>query len=481
MKDFSLVGAPLRLGILTCFLSFMCLYPSPAESEVVGWTRYYKEWKKLYDTGNLQQALEVANKELEKHPNSYNALGLRCRTYIDLHQFDKALADAMARMPLKVQSFEEPDKYWLRAQAYMGLGKWEEAYKDLRIYETSTGQYAHLNTELQPSIARCQKKLEAASDTSTQTIDVQALAKQLATVMKQQEKSKVSEETQADSTQNDKLVNRPIRDKWALVIGISKFADPAIPSLKYAAKDARDFSEFLVSKANFAPDHVRLLLNENATQRRILDEIGDKFLPRVVKPDDLVVIYYSSHGSPSRADVRGKNFLITHDSERPNLYASGIEMQQLTEIINDRVRSDRVLLVLDACHSGATTPGEKSTEPAANFNLQSISLGHGQTAICSSKADERSWESKRYENGIFTKKLMQALLQNGQNTSIDEAFKYLGKEVEDEVQQDNATQQTPVLQSTWKGNNLILSIPPSAPEPMPESVKTLLKPDSTTE
>src|SRR6185369_9538657 len=36
-------------------------------------------------------------------------------------------------------------------------------------------------------------------------------------------------------------INRPIKDKWALVIGISKFKDPTI-NLQYASKDAKDFA-----------------------------------------------------------------------------------------------------------------------------------------------------------------------------------------------------------------------------------------------
>src|SRR3990167_6667139 len=90
----------------------------------------------------------------------------------------------------------------------------------------------------------------------------------------------------------------PVADKWALIIGISKFKDPTI-NLKYPAKDARDLYNFLVSEGNFAPDHVKLLLNEQATRGKILSELGDKWLPRVANPNDLVLIYISSHGSPS--------------------------------------------------------------------------------------------------------------------------------------------------------------------------------------
>src|SRR5437870_10260519 len=100
--------------------------------------------------------------------------------------------------------------------------------------------------------------------------------------------------------------SRPIADKWALVIGISRFEDPSL-RLKYAAKDAMDFYDFLINQAHFSADHVKLLIDEDATRERVLDELGDKWLPRVALPDDLVLIYVSSHGTPSGVDVGGVN------------------------------------------------------------------------------------------------------------------------------------------------------------------------------
>ncbi len=38
-------------------------------------------------------------------------------------------------------------------------------------------------------------------------------------------------------------------------------------------------------------------------------------MPHVANPDDLVLIYISSHGSASEMDVGGVNYIIAHDSE----------------------------------------------------------------------------------------------------------------------------------------------------------------------
>ncbi len=74
----------------------------------------------------------------------------------------------------------------------------------------------------------------------------------------------VSLSTSAETGAGDdaaKVLNGPIEDKWALVVGISQYADDKVTGLNYSAKDARDLSEYLVKEANFASDHVKLLVD----------------------------------------------------------------------------------------------------------------------------------------------------------------------------------------------------------------------------
>lgn len=47
-----------------------------------------------------------------------------------------------------------------------------------------------------------------------------------------------------ESPTADSRIERPVSDKWAIVIGISKFKDDRIAPLQYAAKDALDLSTF---------------------------------------------------------------------------------------------------------------------------------------------------------------------------------------------------------------------------------------------
>lgn len=255
-------------------------------------------------------------------------------------------------------------------------------------------------------------------------------------------------------------VNRPIRDKWAVVIGLSNFADPQI-KLTYPAKDAADFYDFLISKMHFAKSHVRLLVDKNATKMDILDVLCDSWLPQRVLDDDLLVIFISTHGSP--ADKADENFIVPYDFRRDKPYATGIQLQQLVGEVSRRTGCDRVVLFLDACHSGAAMlPEEKGLVRMTNFDLGNI-VGEGELIISSSTADQSSWESKRYANSVFTRRLIEALQAGGEKTTLCQAFNYLKENVETEVKFDRRVKQTPVLKSAWHGDDLILAVAPSRP------------------
>ncbi len=264
------------------------------------------------------------------------------------------------------------------------------------------------------------------------------------------------------SKNQEKPANRPVKDKWAVVIGISKFQDSTI-NLKYPSKDAKDFYNYLIGDGQFAKNHVVLLTDEKATRANILSVIGDTWLPRVANPDDLVVIYISSHGSPADMDVGGVNYLVAHDTNSQCLYATGIPLQDLMRIIKRRVHCERVVIILDACHSGAATADSKDLYRTGNVSASQMVAGTGQLVIASSKPDQVSWEGKAYENGVFTRHLIDSLKQKGNQTKLGLAFENMKDKVQQEVLMDRGQLQTPELKSQWRGDDLILSIVPMQP------------------
>lgn len=254
----------------------------------------------------------------------------------------------------------------------------------------------------------------------------------------------------------------PIKDKWAVLIGVGKFENPTIPTLKYPAKDAKDLAEFLVKSGNFKRDHILVLTDELATRENILDAFGDGWLPKRVLEDDLVLVYVSSHGSA--LDNRGNNFIIAHDTDPEKPFATGIK-QSLLKDVTERTGCQRVVLMLDACHSGTATSDAKGL--TRNGIDPSTYVGTGQVVISSSKPEQVSWESKRYQNGVFTHQLMEALQSKGADTKIEDAYASLKDGVEAEVRFDRTVAQTPLLLSKWQGPPLALLAPPTNPRIVP--------------
>lgn len=284
----------------------------------------------------------------------------------------------------------------------------------------------------------------------------------------------------AASLAPNKANDRKVADKWALVIGISNFKDPSI-NLKYAAKDATDFRNFLVGKENFQPDHVQLLTDGSASKEKIISNLGDGWLGKHAKEDDLVLVYVSSHGSASQEDV-GVNFLVAQDTDKNKLVSTGLPMQWLTKIIQEQVHSKRVVVILDVCHSGSAGDESKNVSDAADddtdassedsaskgltrsakLDLGGLNVGSGQVVLCSSLADQVSWESKNYPNSVFTRRLIEALQCKGKDTTLRDAYEHLRTSVGEEVLSDRSVVQTPNLYNkNWTGGDPVLAVPPS--------------------
>lgn len=278
-------------------------------------------------------------------------------------------------------------------------------------------------------------------------------------------------------------VSKAVADKWALVVGISNFKDPAI-NLKFAAKDAMDFRNYLIFEANFKPDHVKLLVDQHATRDNIVGHLGDKWLGKVAKNDDLVVIYVSSHGTSARKEVGDANFIVAYETNLSNAVLSGIPMQFFTTGVKDLVNCQRVVIIMDVCHGGAlrqtsvasaivarphqnVEPGSKAIMRQPDLGVTGgggLAVGSGQIVVASSEADQVSWESKSYPNGVFTRQLIEAMRMKGENTSLQEAYKVMRGKVEQEVLRARAEIQTPIMvTNAWQGGDVVIAVKPAHP------------------
>lgn len=276
-----------------------------------------------------------------------------------------------------------------------------------------------------------------------------------------------------------------IGNKWALVVGIDKFEDKRAPQLNYAVKDSKDFVTFLEDPhgGRFDPSHVEHLENDGATLKGIKQGLGR--LRVEAKPDDLVVLYLSSHGSSRYMDPNGVSYIITHDTDlgdSATLYASSLQMIDLVQEINRELKARRVVLILDTCYSGdALTNPNKAPDYAASrgsllmgtndpppdapasssFSVafENLKVGYGRAVITASRANESSWESPKLQNGYFTHYLLEVLREDHGEARLDQVFSQVRTRVSSRVKAELNASQNPSFEFSEHADSIVLGGP----------------------
>jgi uncharacterized caspase-like protein len=258
-----------------------------------------------------------------------------------------------------------------------------------------------------------------------------------------------------------------VHEKWALVIGISKFQDKHLKGLSYSSKDAQDFANLLTDPmvGRFKSSNVHTLTGE-VTTRQVKEDLN--WLARSAGEDDLVVIFLSSHGTPRSFDTAEVNYIATSDTQvepEDDLFATAMPMVEISDIVRTRVKARRTVIFLDTCHSGAATTSlpERATVGAVDSSasmdvLDRIRQGVGRVILTSSKPDEVSSEGAPFQNGYFTHFLLEALRQNQGLASIDQVYAYMSDQLP-KAAQAVRKRQTPVISRSDLGSDIVLGSP----------------------
>ena len=252
------------------------------------------------------------------------------------------------------------------------------------------------------------------------------------------------------------------KDMWAVIIGIDKY--PNVRQLKYAVNDARIFYDHLVKYNQIPAENVILLLDQDATLTKIRSALGTGLKNKAGK-DDMVLIYFAGHGATERdtqsPDGDGlEKYLLPVDADLKDLYSTALPMGELSRIFN-RIRSERLIYIADACYSGASggrTIGVSGTRASiSDAFMDRISGGKGRVIITASGANEVSTENDELEHGVFTYFLIEGLkgpadMDKDGIVTVDEAYDYVSRH----VPQATSQEQHPVKKGTVEGR-LILS------------------------
>ncbi len=240
-------------------------------------------------------------------------------------------------------------------------------------------------------------------------------------------------------------------NRWALIIGVNKYDDSEINSLRYAVNDAKALYEVLVhpDKGRFEPERVRLLTSDTTDKRlrptkgNILQALN-KWLARNVKKEDTVLIFFSGHGYVDE----DRKYLLPIDTDIFYVPAYAIDNQEFIEGI-DRLKAEKIITLLDSCHSGGvsrTGKGVGDVLPDDFYN--EFEKAKGRVTLASCSGNEQSFEWPEKEHGVFTYYLLEALngaanKQRDSAVTFDEVVEYVQENVSDWAEKYKNGKQNP--------------------------------------
>ncbi len=228
--------------------------------------------------------------------------------------------------------------------------------------------------------------------------------------------------------------------RWAVIVGISRYASTNIPQLNYADADAKSLADFLQTPegGGFESDHMNVLLNQDATLANVRNSLYN-FVSQAID-SDLVVIYFAGHGAPNPLKPE-QLYLLTYDSDPNLLRTTAFPMWDIQTVLDRYINAKRVVVFTDACHSGAIST-EMGTRGLTGGNTNQINqylknLANskpGVVVFTASAQNEVSQESVEFGHGVFTYYLLDGLKgkadQNNDNTvTINELMNYVEVQV----------------------------------------------------
>jgi uncharacterized caspase-like protein len=228
----------------------------------------------------------------------------------------------------------------------------------------------------------------------------------------------------------------------ALLVGCAEYEDSRFQQLPMARQDLESLARVLNDPA-IGDFTVNTLLGNQSGAVKV--KIEEFFADR--KPDDLLLLYFSCHGV---LDPGRQLHFVARETNRQLLDSTGISAQWVKERM-DHSRSQRIVLLLDCCYSGAFTRSHAHKGPGAKEILEQLS-GRGRMVITASGKTEFAYESK------FTDAVVQGLqtgaadIDGDGQVSVCELYQYVYEQV-----RQNTQGQTPTMSADGMRGQLYLA------------------------
>jgi interferon-induced transmembrane protein/caspase domain-containing protein len=212
----------------------------------------------------------------------------------------------------------------------------------------------------------------------------------------------------------------------ALIVATAAYRDPALSQLRSPGRDAQALAAVLGDGriGGFSVDLVTDA-DEWTIRRRLSAFFADR------RREDLLLVHFSCHGLK---DQRGRLYLAAADTELRALSATAVPASFLADLMSESA-SQRIVLILDCCYSGAFTRGVTMRGDRNVHLVDEFGGGTGRTVLTASSATEYAFEGTELtetavQPSVFTSAIV-AGLQNGEadlnhdgEITIDELYDF---------------------------------------------------------
>ena len=195
-----------------------------------------------------------------------------------------------------------------------------------------------------------------------------------------------------------------------LTIGIDQYNEEYAKNLRlhFADRDAHDLASAIVNTQSALYEvKPTVLLDKDANKTGILRALKTiRGEMEIGTGNDLAVIHFSGHG----ALVDGKLYLLPYDVDARDdagIQSNGLSVEDLKAELAELGKHGRVLVLLDACHSGATTTAGNRLSMDSTA-LRTALAAANVSVLTSSTGAEVSYETPELQHGAFTKAVLDA-------------------------------------------------------------------------
>jgi hypothetical protein len=217
--------------------------------------------------------------------------------------------------------------------------------------------------------------------------------------------------------------------RLALIIGTSNYSNAGLQQLRAPGTDAQALADVLAD-AKIGGFETQLLLDQTADAlRRAIEQFY-----QTVGMEDLALTHIGCHGVK---DDDGNLYFAATDTQLDLLESTGIAASFVRRQMA-RSRSQRKLLFLDCCFSGAFSPDMRA-RAGPGVDLKERFTARGQIVLTASSAIEYAFEGERVEGNsvgsIFTSALINGLKDGSADhdgdgwVSVDELYDHVARSV----------------------------------------------------